>query len=185
MHGYEDINTDEDVTVRSEVARLTRLYNRAIRTNTINNPDMYMAGGNSEGSSLVPRKVPAPLVPISTVPDVAAPTGTTEAVPAPAPAPAPVVKDPDESPASAPPKPAPKEEPKSTAEPVPDAKTPADGAATDTAKDTTASPTDATPKPSSTTDAAKNGDAKGKAPKDDNLLLDHDAAGTPDTKKPT
>lgn len=53
VHGYDEIDTDE-VTVRSEVARLTRLYERAIRLNGMNNPDMYMAGagafdGNSSG----------------------------------------------------------------------------------------------------------------------------------------
>lgn len=54
-HGYNDIDTD-DVTVRSEVARLTRLYDRAIRLNGMNNPDMYMAGAGgldkSGGSGL-------------------------------------------------------------------------------------------------------------------------------------
>lgn len=49
-HGYADIDTDE-VTVRSEVARLTRLYDRAIRLNGMNNPDMYMAGSALDGSS--------------------------------------------------------------------------------------------------------------------------------------
>lgn len=53
IHGYDEIDTDE-VTVRSEVARLTRLYERAIRLNGMNNPDMYMAGaggfdGNTSG----------------------------------------------------------------------------------------------------------------------------------------
>jgi hypothetical protein len=53
--GYEDIDTGAPkegeegkerernpnaVTVRSEVARLTRLYDRAVRSNTANNPDM-------------------------------------------------------------------------------------------------------------------------------------------------
>lgn len=42
-HGYDDIDTDE-VTVRSEVARLTRLYDRAIRLNGQNSPDSYNAG---------------------------------------------------------------------------------------------------------------------------------------------
>src|ERR1700712_5724508 len=42
VHGYDQINTDGEVTVRSEVARLTRLYDKAVRTNTMNNPDMYM-----------------------------------------------------------------------------------------------------------------------------------------------
>ncbi|KAK5310376.1 hypothetical protein LTR70_009519 [Exophiala xenobiotica] len=53
IHGYDEIDTDE-VTVRSEVARLTRLYERAVRLNGQNNPDMYMAGaggfdGNTSG----------------------------------------------------------------------------------------------------------------------------------------
>jgi hypothetical protein len=43
--GYDEINTDGEVTVRSEVARLTRLYDRAVKTNTMNNPDIYMARG--------------------------------------------------------------------------------------------------------------------------------------------
>lgn len=49
-HGYDDIDTD-DVTVRSEVARLTRLYDRAIRLNGMNNPDMYMAGAGEGGNN--------------------------------------------------------------------------------------------------------------------------------------
>ena len=36
VHGYDAIDTDESVTVRSEVARLTRLYDRAVKTNTMN-----------------------------------------------------------------------------------------------------------------------------------------------------
>lgn len=43
-HGYDAIDTDDAVTVRSEVARLTRLYDRAVKTNTMNDPDMYAAG---------------------------------------------------------------------------------------------------------------------------------------------
>lgn len=42
-HGYNDVDTEE-VTVRSEVARLTRLYDRAIRLNDQNSPDSYSAG---------------------------------------------------------------------------------------------------------------------------------------------
>lgn len=62
VHGYDEIDTDE-VTVRSEVARLTRLYDRAVRLNGMNNPDMYMAGaggldGNSS-SGLRGRPMPA------------------------------------------------------------------------------------------------------------------------------
>nr|OQO32607.1 hypothetical protein B0A51_00171 [Rachicladosporium sp. CCFEE 5018] len=44
VHGYDAIDTDDAVTVRSEVARLTRLYDRAVKTNTMNDPDMYAAG---------------------------------------------------------------------------------------------------------------------------------------------
>jgi len=56
VHGYDDIDTDE-VTVRSEVARLTRLYDRAIRLNEVNNPDMYMAGaGTFDGNSGGPHR---------------------------------------------------------------------------------------------------------------------------------
>lgn len=50
VHGYKDIDTDE-VTVRSEVARLTRLYERAVRLNGLNNPDMYMAGSGGYDQS--------------------------------------------------------------------------------------------------------------------------------------
>lgn len=44
VHGYDKIDTDDQVTVRSEVARLTRLYDRAIKTNTVNDPDTYSTG---------------------------------------------------------------------------------------------------------------------------------------------
>lgn len=43
-HGYDAIDTDDAVTVRSEVARLTRLYDRAVKTNTMNDPDHYGSG---------------------------------------------------------------------------------------------------------------------------------------------
>jgi hypothetical protein len=45
VHGYDAIDTDEQVTVRSEVARLTRLYDKAVKANTTNDPDLYAAGG--------------------------------------------------------------------------------------------------------------------------------------------
>lgn len=41
VHGYDAIDTDDAVTVRSEVARLTRLFDRAVKTNTMNDPDHY------------------------------------------------------------------------------------------------------------------------------------------------
>jgi len=36
VHGYDEIAIDDDVSVRSEVARLTRLYDKAVRSNTMN-----------------------------------------------------------------------------------------------------------------------------------------------------
>lgn len=113
MHGYADINTDDEVTVRSEVARLTRLYDRAIRTNGMNNPDMYMAGQGFENTSFALRKGGPALPPVVQQPVPATgpipPAGTDGSVAA-APPPPVAVVDPDESPASAPPKK--KEEPK-------------------------------------------------------------------------
>lgn len=44
VHGYDAIDTEDAVTVRSEVARLTRLYDRAVKTNTMNDPDHYGSG---------------------------------------------------------------------------------------------------------------------------------------------
>ncbi|OQN96247.1 hypothetical protein B0A48_17809 [Cryoendolithus antarcticus] len=82
VHGYDAIDTDDAVTVRSEVARLTRLYDRAVKTNTMNDPDMYAAGqfGGDGKQTGLRGKV--------------APTAAAEA----APAAAPIVVD--ESPAS-------------------------------------------------------------------------------------
>ncbi|KAK5031341.1 hypothetical protein LTS07_005076 [Exophiala sideris] len=116
VHGYDEIDTDDRVSVRSEVARLTRLYDRAIRTNTINNPDMYeVAAPGAEGNGtnlrhgashpIAPVPVPAPAPTAAAGPAVEAGPSTTPAVLAPTPAPAPVVVDPDESPATAPPQP--------------------------------------------------------------------------------
>ncbi|KJY02100.1 hypothetical protein TI39_contig259g00009 [Zymoseptoria brevis] len=98
IHGYDAIDTDESVTVRSEVARLTRLYDRAVKTNTINDPDYYGgAGVGSDPSNSGLRSRP----------------GQPALLAAPAPATAPVVDgnlapahaavlspDPDESPAT-------------------------------------------------------------------------------------
>jgi hypothetical protein len=99
--GYDEINTDGEVTVRSEVARLTRLYDRAVKTNTMNNPDIYMAGGGFDGTQAGLRARPLPSQP--TIPPQSAPVapiaGTLAAVAAPA-APAAQAPDPDESPAT-------------------------------------------------------------------------------------
>ncbi|KAK6387716.1 hypothetical protein LTS17_000985 [Exophiala oligosperma] len=129
VHGYDEIDTDDgQVSVRSEVARLTRLYDRAVKNNTMNNPDMYMGngGGYYDGNGAQLRSRPAvptvlPALPIAAGPQqpvVAAPAVQQPNLPPPPPqqqqpAPAPPVQnvpDPDESPATAPPKP--KEEPK-------------------------------------------------------------------------
>lgn len=121
VHGYDEIDTDDRVSVRSEVARLTRLYDRAVRTNTINNPDMYeVAAPGSEGNGATLRHTGSrPIAPVPVAappPPASAPTPAIEAGPsattpaAPAPPPAPVAPDPDESPATAPPQP--KAEPK-------------------------------------------------------------------------
>lgn len=71
VHGYDEIDTDE-VTVRSEVARLTRLYERAVRLNGMNNPDMYMAGAggfdaNPNGGVRPSRGGPYPSLTLPTV----------------------------------------------------------------------------------------------------------------------
>ena len=134
--GYDEIDPDE-VTVRSEVARLTRLYDRAVKTNTMNNPDMYMAGGGLDGAQTGLRSRPLPSQPTLPV-NVPDPTAVAPATDAPAAVAAPVAAagpapDPDESPATKaipPPKEksaeAPKDDKKPTsgeAAPSPDANT--------------------------------------------------------------
>lgn len=98
-HGYGAIDTDDQVTVRGEVARLTRLYDKAVKNNTMNDPDMYSAGGGADSFSAGLRKgggaVPGP---------AAAPSGpainTVAAVPFP------FEEAQDDSPASKAPEPA-------------------------------------------------------------------------------
>jgi hypothetical protein len=51
VHGYDAIDTENAVTVRSEVARLTRLYDRAVKINTLNDPDFYGTGSPSDPHS--------------------------------------------------------------------------------------------------------------------------------------
>jgi hypothetical protein len=94
MHGYE---ADDEVTVRSEVARLTRLYDRAVKTNTMNNPDIYSAGaeGNLGITRARPPQPSPPPPPGPPQPPVPQPATATGSAPAPAPARAP---DPDEKP---------------------------------------------------------------------------------------
>ncbi|KAL9112144.1 MAG: hypothetical protein Q9227_003521 [Pyrenula ochraceoflavens] len=103
VHGYNEIAVDDEVTVRSEVARLTRLYDKAVRTNSANNPDMYMAGAAGEAGNVALRSKSGQPVALPG-PAVAPTPGTVAQAPAAAP-PTPVgVAPEDESPATAPPK---------------------------------------------------------------------------------
>lgn len=101
MLGYTELSADEAVTVRSEVARLTRLYDRAVKTNTMNNPDIYSAGatqeGGQNGSKTRLGQTASPTVPSSAPAAILA-----DGHPAPLPG-AVVPPDPDESPATKPP----------------------------------------------------------------------------------
>ena len=45
VHGYDEVDVDDSVSVRSEVARLTKLYETAVKKYTENNPDLYSSGG--------------------------------------------------------------------------------------------------------------------------------------------
>lgn len=110
-HGYDAIDQDE-VTVRSEVARLTRHYDKAVRDNTKNDPDNY-ANGIPDGSySAALRSRPGQGQPGASAP--AEPPAV--AVPA-------VATAPDDSPATQPNKPAgqgaPKDAPKDATPPSP------------------------------------------------------------------
>lgn len=42
VHGYDEIAIDDSVSVRSEVARLTRLLDKAVRSNTINDRKLLL-----------------------------------------------------------------------------------------------------------------------------------------------
>ncbi|KAM0667787.1 hypothetical protein MY8738_008582 [Beauveria namnaoensis] len=103
VHGYGAIDTDDQVTVRGEVARLTRLYDKAVKNNTLNDPDMYSANGPGDSFSAGLRKAGgAPAVPGPTVNTAVVPPGfSAGALPPPAPP-----ADPDASPACKGPDPA-------------------------------------------------------------------------------
>ncbi|KAI9154957.1 hypothetical protein HJFPF1_07518 [Paramyrothecium foliicola] len=100
VHGYSEIDIDDKVTVRSEVARLTRVYEKAVRNFAMSNPDNYLMG-QSEGSGLAlrPRAGLGGLLP---PPPVAQPIAAPSAPTQDSSLSAPPVEDPDESPASAP-----------------------------------------------------------------------------------
>ena len=60
VHGYDEIDVDDKVSVRSEVARLTKMYEDACKKYAESNPDMHgKAGAKGEGRSLKARPVAA------------------------------------------------------------------------------------------------------------------------------
>ena len=124
VHGYDEIAIEDSVSVRSEVARLTRLYDKVVRNNTMNDreylefrawrsmlindtADMYMnATTDASNAALRARPGQMQALPASEAPAAAPPVGTVDAS-----APIGVVvppvatpDDPDAAPASAPPK---------------------------------------------------------------------------------
>jgi hypothetical protein len=95
MHGYDEIDTSDQVTVRSEVARLTRLFDRAVRNNTANNPDIYQ--GNQTGSTQdvkLRQSVAIPSPAVAILPPQGGVVDDTIVAPVPA------IPDPDASPAT-------------------------------------------------------------------------------------
>ncbi|KAF2996802.1 hypothetical protein E8E13_001230 [Curvularia kusanoi] len=101
VHGYDEIAIDDSVSVRSEVARLTRLLDKAVRSNTINDPDMYMnAIGEGANAALRARPVQPQVI---SAPEASPSADGNASAPANSAAPPPAA-DPDASPASAPPK---------------------------------------------------------------------------------
>jgi hypothetical protein len=118
VHGYDAIDTDEQVTVRSEVARLTRLYDRAVKANTTNDPDLYAAGGPGDFHHAALRARPEqPALP------AAAPQPVDPPVQAPV-IQTPVAVEPDESPATQVAAPAVAPKPSETPEPAADTTAP-------------------------------------------------------------
>lgn len=99
-HGYDAIDTDESVTVRSEVARLTRLYDRAVKTNTMNDPDFYGTGISQDSHNAGLRsRTGQTLLPAMPANLTAAP-GPSGTATGPSPMVAFPAADPDESPAT-------------------------------------------------------------------------------------
>ena len=103
VHGYQEIDIDDKVSVRSEIARLTRLYESAVKRNMQNNPEMYSLGGGMLDpiSGLRGRSgAGVQLPPVAAVPEASGASAPTP-VPAAAAAAAPETSDADESPATA------------------------------------------------------------------------------------
>ena len=111
-HGYDEIDVEDAVSVRSEVARLTRLFNKAVDDNTKNNPDLYQAGGGGHDLTSLRARPPGGQLPDAIGANNAdAPPGGGGAPP-PAPPPPP---PPGRAPAPPPPAPPPDPEDESPA----------------------------------------------------------------------
>jgi hypothetical protein len=135
-HGYDAIDTDEQVTVRSEVARLTRLFDKAVKMNTMNDPDLYSGGSAGDNySATAGLRKPAQPPPGPNGAPAATPNNPYAFIPEPAP-PAPAVPDPDASPASKAPEPPKAAEPSPPETPAPEDPKPAEPA--DDKKDSSA-----------------------------------------------
>ena len=96
--GYDEIDIDDKVSVRSEVARLTRLYESAIKKYKQNSPDLYSMGGGVLDPITGLRARPGPGTQLP--PAVSASGAPAPAAPGPATSSEPVA-DADESPATA------------------------------------------------------------------------------------
>ena len=56
VHGYDEIDIDDEVSVRSEVARLTKMYEAAVKKYAETNPDMHgKAGAKADWRGLKSR----------------------------------------------------------------------------------------------------------------------------------
>jgi len=139
VHGYDAIDTDEQVTVRSEVARLTRLYDRAVKANTTNDPDLYAAGGPGDFHHAALRsRTGGPALPVVAPQPVDQPIQAPDIQP-------PVAIEPDQSPATQVPTPPPASKPTETPEPA--AKTTEPSPPPQEQQSTTAAPSPKAPEP--------------------------------------
>lgn len=98
--GYDEIDVDDKVSIRSEVARLTRLYESAIKKYMQNNPDLYNTAGGALDpiTGLKARPGRSAQLPSTAIPPD---PGATSAAPPPPAAASPPADDTDDSPATA------------------------------------------------------------------------------------
>lgn len=197
VHGYEDIDTGDSsngkdgernsnaVTVRSEVARLTRLYEKAILSHKTNDPDLYMTGTidatNGQATLRTKAAVGGQAAPLPG----AVPAPAINANPAPAaPVAAPVEQtpDPDESPATAPPKP--KEEPKVLEKPKEESKAAGDAKGKAKVEDEEESSSKENPPDATTPSASGSSSAPAAGSSADATPADPDAEPASDTRVP-